>query len=220
MAVQTAQTEFQFLKPDYYPPCLPECIRYNLTGSGYILYQQDLVALVDGWHLNESCALVAEALHGYPAEQRTFLAGALASIVGDRNYFEALRGYMKEFLEQVGDTLLAVDVRGKRLTYSNLIGCAFLDREYAKAAAEWKKVGRIVCFLTYPSLVYLPRVLDAYRESERQILLGLHMVGLPANYYCIIPERSRVSGMGEGEYILRGERLMEAGASFVPVPEQ
>ena len=224
MAVQMEQTEFNFLKPDYYPKCFPTSMRYLISQGGDVLSGRELQDLVGNWHLNESVSLIAEALHGYPHEQRAFFECVLRGIAQDLNYFPALRGCMGDFFHGIRP-VFAVSVRGNRLTNPQILGCDLLDRQYAEAAAGWKKRGDIVCFLTYPSLVHLPRVLGAYRDSERPILLTLSMAGQPDRCYHIIPANwsSKTSlsviPLSEVEYIDRGEQLMEAGASFAPAPE-
>ena len=212
-----------FLEPEYYPVCLPACVTYNLVFRGGILRTDELLALVGGWHLNEAFSLLAEALHEYPEEQRGFFEEALGAVAGSRNYFPALREDMEKTILRV--PALMVAARGQRLTRINLQGCEFTDSRYIEAASRWRRRGEIVCFLTYPALVYLPRVLDFYRDSEHPILLALLKEGLPDRYYHIIPANwgSKVSlsviPLNEVEYMARGEALLGAGVSFAPVPE-
>lgn len=122
---------------------------------------------------------------------------------------------------------MEVDVRGSRLTHCNLMGCEFLDERYAHAALGWRRRSDVVCFVTYPTLMYLPRVLDVCRDSERPILIALPRVyvGKADRYYSIIPSNGSskialsVRALNEMEHSDLGEKLIKAHASFAIVPE-
>lgn len=214
MAMQDQEIE-GFMGQDYYPICLPDAVLYILGQGGRLLYASDILALTQGWHLNDAVSLLAEALGDFPDEQRAFLEAVVSDILRDRNYFCVLRAGIESFIERVGH-LVRVDVAGQRISGPNLLGYQFLDRAYAADAMRWRRHGDVVCLCTYPSLARLPRLLDAYRNFERPIFVNIKRDGHSVRYG-ITPAESAVVRFDDADDHVFMDQLSDWGVRVVEV---